>query len=90
MQVIPFRVGEIVFSWRSYPSSGDSAREGNGTNSTADGTVNEYSSHDTVYYRGGVISWVRGSERFVLKFAFPLSPLWCRFQNKTCTEPLTQ
>ena len=39
-------------------------------------------------YRGGDIFWVKGSVCFVLKFAlppFPLSPLECKFQNKTGT-----
>ena len=40
------------------------------------------------------ISWVKGSVCFVLKFALPpfspLSPLESKFQNNTCTEPLTQ
>ena len=46
-------------------------------------------SHNLYIAQG--ISWVKGSVCFVLKFAFPpFSPLECRFQNKTCTEPLTQ
>ena len=44
-------------------------------------------------YRAQAISRVKGSVCFVLKFElppFPLSPLWCEFQSKTGTEPLTQ
>ena len=44
-------------------------------------------------YKGWGIFDVKGSVCFVLKFAFPsfspLSPLECKFQNNTCTEPLT-
>ena len=46
------------------------------------------------HYRGEVISWVKGSVCFVLKFALPpfptFSPLECKFQNKTHMVPLTQ
>ena len=45
-------------------------------------------------YMGGVNPGVNGSVCFVLEFAFlpflPLSPLECKFKNKTGTEPLTQ
>ena len=38
-------------------------------------------------YRDGDISWFKGS---VCSLPFlPIYPLWCNFQNKTGTEPLT-
>ena len=44
--------------------------------------------------RGRVIYDVKGSVCFVLQFALlpfsPFPPLWCKFQNKTGPEPLTQ
>ena len=47
-----------------------------------------------IYMRRG-ISWINGSASFfknlhTFTYPFlPLSPLWCKFQNKTGTEPLT-
>ena len=46
-------------------------------------------------YTGAGYSGMKGSVFFVLKFALPpfsppFPPLECKFQNKTCTEPLTQ
>ena len=44
-------------------------------------------------YRGPVKDGVKGSVLYFWKFALPpfspLSPLWCNFQKKTGTEPLT-
>ena len=51
-QVIPFKVGELVFSWRSYPS-GNLEKSDNVTNNSTDDAedVNEYYGHEAVYYR---------------------------------------
>ena len=45
-------MGELVFSWRSYPS-GNLEKSDNVTNNSTDDAedVNEYYGHEAVYYR---------------------------------------
>ena len=50
-QVIPFKVGELVFSWRSYPSGNLDKPDNVTNNSTETEDVNEYYGHEAVYYR---------------------------------------
>ena len=44
-------MGELVFSWRSYPSGNLDKPDNVTINSTDDAEVNEYYGHEAVYYR---------------------------------------